>query len=85
MHANDKDETGSGISSLYMWCDQAKSVWSRLDANFFNLPDCVHYFKSYILQKTPLKLDIWFQRYGQLKGCKNNKKQGYYILYLTIS
>ena len=45
------------------------------DSNFFILPDCVHYFKGYFVQKTPLKLDIWFQRYGQLKGCKNNKKQ----------
>ena len=58
-----------------MWFDQAKSVWSRLDSYFFNLLDCVHHFKSCILQKTPLKLDIWFQRYGQLKDCTNNKNK----------
>ena len=30
---------------------------------------------SYILQKTPLKLVNWFQRYEQLKDAKNNRKQ----------
>ena len=44
--------------TINLWCDQAKSVWSWLDSNFFNLPDCVHHLKSYILQKTQLKLDI---------------------------
>ena len=76
-----------------MWCDQAaKSVWSWLDSNFFNLSECTHHFKSFILQQTPLKLDIWFQRYGQLKGCKNNKKQkilcllfGYNFVYILKS
>ena len=38
-----------------MESDQAKSVWSRLDSNFFYLPDCVHHFKSYIFQKAFLK------------------------------
>ena len=27
----------------------------------------MHYFHSYILQKTPLKLINWFQRYEQLR------------------
>ena len=51
----------AAVLNDHIWCDQTKSVWSRLDSNFFNLPDCVHHFKNYILQKILLKLDIWFQ------------------------
>ena len=58
-----------------MWCDQAKSVWSRLNSVFSFLTNCMHHFLSYILQKTPLKLINWFQRYEQLKDAKNNRKQ----------
>ena len=35
----------------------------------------MHHFYGYILQKTPLKLVNWFQRYEQLKDAKNNMKQ----------
>ena len=35
----------------------------------------MHHFYSYIMQKTPMKLVNWFQRYEQLKGTKNNRKQ----------
>ena len=59
----------------YMWCDQAKSVWSRSNSVFIFLTNCMHHFHSYILQKTPLKLVNWFQRYEQLKDAKNNRKQ----------
>ena len=31
--------------------------------------------KSYVLQKTPLKLDLSFQSYDLLKCCQNNRKQ----------
>ena len=58
-----------------MWCDQAKSVWSRSNSVFIFLTNCMHHFYSYIFQKTPLKLVIWFQRYEQLKDAKNNRKQ----------
>ena len=58
-----------------MWCDQAKSVWSRSNSVFTFLTNCLHHFHSYILQKTPLKLVNWFQRYEQLKDAKNNRKQ----------
>ena len=58
-----------------MWCDQAKSVWSRSNSVFIFLTNCMHHFHSYILQKTPLKLVNWFQRYEQLKDAKNNRKQ----------
>ena len=58
-----------------MWCDQAKSVWSRLNSVVIFLTNCLHHFHSYILQKTPLKLVIWFQRYEQLKDAKNKGKQ----------
>ena len=59
----------------YMWCDQAKSVWSRSNSVFIFLNNCMHHFNSYILQKTPLKLVNWFQRYEQLKDAENNRKQ----------
>ena len=42
---------------------------------FFFLTNRMHHFHSYILQKTPLKLVNWFQRYEQLKDAKNNRKQ----------
>ena len=58
-----------------MWCDQAKSVWSRSSSDFIFLTNCMHHFHSYILQKTPLKLINWFLRYEQLKDAKNNRKQ----------
>ena len=58
----------------YLWCDQAKSVWSWSNSVFIFLTNCMHHFHSYILQKNPLKLVNWFQRYEQLKDAKNNKK-----------
>ena len=58
-----------------MWCDQAKSVWSRSNSLFSFLTTCLHHSYSYILQKTPLKLVSFFQRYEQLKDAKNNRKQ----------
>ena len=68
-----------------MWCDQAKSVWSRPNSVFILLTNCMHHFHSYILQKTPLKLINWFQRYEQLKGVKNNRKQKtFYALFGSI-
>ena len=66
------------LSSTYchnMWCDQAKSVWSRSNSVFIFLTNCMHLIHSYILQKTPLKLVNCFQRYEQLKDAKNNRKQ----------
>ena len=59
----------------YMWCDQAKSVWSQSNSHFSFLTTCLHHFHSYILQKTPLNLASWFQRYEQLKDAKNNRKR----------
>ena len=56
-----------------MWCDQAKSVWSWSNSVFIFLTNCMHHF--HILQKTPLKLVNWFQRYEQLKNAKINRKQ----------
>ena len=58
-----------------MWCDQAKSVWGRSNSVFIFLTNSMHHFHSYILQKTPLKLVNWFQRYEQFKDTKNNMKQ----------
>ena len=58
-----------------LWYDQAKSVWSRSNSVFTFLTNCMQHFHSFILQKTPLKLVDWFQRYEQLKDAKNNRKQ----------
>ena len=58
-----------------MWCDQAKSVWSRSNSVFIFLNNCMHHLYCYILQKTPLKLVNWFQRYEQLNDAKHNRKQ----------
>ena len=55
----------SGQHCNYMWCDQAKSVWSR-SYSIFNF---------FILQKTPLKLNNQFKRYQQLKSLQNKRKQ----------
>ena len=72
-----------------MWCDQAKSVWSRSNSVFLFLTNCMHHFHSYILQKTPLKSVNCFQRYEQLKDAKNNGKQKTFSalvwLYLKIN
>ena len=58
-----------------MWCDQAKSVWSRSYSIFSFLLDCNKHLQSYILQKTPLKLNNQFKRYQQLKSFQNKRKQ----------
>ena len=69
------NQNNHDASGAYMWCDQAKSVWSQSNSFFIFLTSCMHPFYSYILQKTPLKLVNWFQRYEQLKDAKNNRKQ----------
>ena len=68
---------GSTLEKVYqnMWCDQAKTVWSRSNSVFIFLTNCLHHIYSYVLVKTPLKLVNWFQRYEQLKVAKNNRKQ----------
>ena len=73
------------LSSTYMWCNQVKQVWILSNSIFILLIDCMHHLQSYLLQQTPLKLVNWFHRYRQLKGCKNNRKQRNYLLYLKIS
>ena len=47
----------------HMWCDQAKSVWSRSYSDFSFLLNRNKHLQSYILQKTPLKLNNQFKRY----------------------
>ena len=58
-----------------MWCDQAKTVWSRSNSVFIFQINCMHHFHNYILQKIPLKSVKWFQRFEHLKDAKNNRKQ----------
>ena len=81
------------VQTVHMWCNQTKWVWSQSNSIFILLIDwlidCTHHLQSYILQHIPLKLLNWFQRYGHLKGCKNNRKQTncvlYFAMYLKIS
>ena len=54
-----------------LWCDQAKSVWSRTYSIFSFLLN----LQSYILQKSPLKLNNQFKIYQQLKSFQNIRKQ----------
>ena len=66
---------------ILLLCFLLYVVWSSkislksFKFNFIFLTNCMHHFHSYILQKTPLKLVNWFQRYEQLKDAKNNRKQ----------
>ena len=53
----------------------SSKIWSRSNSIFVFLTNCTHHFHSHILQKTPLKLVNWFQRYEQWKNAKNNRKQ----------
>ncbi len=48
-------------------------IWAHHIFSF--LLGVIFYSKSYILQKTPFKLDMSFQSYDMLKGCRNNRKQ----------
>ena len=56
-------------------CDQAKWVWSQSNSILIFLINCIHHLQNFLLQQIPLKLVNWFQRYGQLKGYKNKRKQ----------
>ena len=62
------------VSSLQFAIKSMNFEQCSLKVSIF-LPNCMHYFHSYILQKTPLKLVNWFQRYEQLKDAKSNRKQ----------
>ena len=59
----------------YMWCDQAKWVWSWQLWFFVFWHFLLGYWLGFNLVKTPQKLGNRFQRYKQLKDWTNNKKQ----------
>ena len=59
----------------YVWYVVWSSKISLKSVKFSFLNNRMHYFYCYILQKTPLKLVNWFQRYEQLKDAKNSRKQ----------
>ena len=52
---------------------QNQSEVGQIQLSFFQLTVCTIF--TAVLQKTPLKLVSWFQRYEQLKDAKNNRKQ----------
>ncbi len=62
-------------SNYHMWDDQAKWVWTQAHHIFSFLFGVIFHSKSYVLQKTPLKLDMSLQSYDLLNGCQNNRKQ----------
>ena len=63
--------------SFVIMCDVIKQNQSEVGQIQFSLflTNCMHHLYRYILQKTPLILVNWFQRYEQLKDAKNNMKQ----------
>ncbi len=63
------------IEGAYMWCDLAKSVWSRTYDIFSCLFDWSAHLLRYILLQTPPESDQWFQSYEQLTDSQNNRKQ----------
>ena len=57
-------------------CETIKQNESEIENNILSfLLDVILLSNSYILQKTPLKLDMSFQSYDLLKGHQNNRKQ----------
>ncbi len=58
-----------------MWGNQAKWVWTLTYHIFSFLLSVIFHSKSYVLQKTPLKLDMSFWSYDVLKDCQNSRKQ----------
>ncbi len=55
---------------------QVKFKDTKCNGSIFSfLLGVILHSKSYILQKTPLKLDMSLQNYDLLKGCQNNRKQ----------
>ena len=67
-----------------LWCDQAKWVWRWSNSIFIFLIQCIPHLQSYFLKQTPLKFVNWFQRYRQLKRCKNKWKQRTCLLCLVL-
>ena len=60
-------------------CDVIKQNESEVGQIQFSysslIINIIHHLQSdFFLQQTALKLVNWFQRYGQLKGCKNQKE-----------
>ena len=62
------------FAAYVVWSSKI-SLKSVKFTKFIVLTNCMHHFHSNILQKTPLKLVNWFQRYEQLKDAKNNRKR----------
>ena len=63
------DDDNGWTTEEYLWCDQAKWVWTKNKwKSSFKLYWRPH-VQSYILLKTPSKLNLWFQRYGHFKCC----------------
>ncbi len=54
-----------------MWADQVKCVEHIIFLVFYF--GVIFHSKTYVLQQTPLKLDMSFQSYDLLKDCQNNR------------
>ena len=63
------------VKIWYLGDNQAKWVLTQKHHIFSFQLAVIFLSKSYIMQKTPLKLDMSFQSYDLLKGCQNNRKQ----------
>ncbi len=72
-----------------LWCNLGKSVWSWTCDIVRLVFDWIAHLERYILLKTPLESDQWFQSYEQLKDSQNNRKKTnetnfFFWLYLAI-
>ena len=72
------------IHFTQMWDNQAKWVWTRAHHIFSFLLDVILHSKSYVLQKTPLKLDILFKSYD-LWVVKTIENKQIYFFCLALS
>ena len=82
-----------GIVSPLSWCvscveicdviKQNESEVGQIQFSFFWL--IVYIICKATLTTDPIEIGLLFQKYGQLKGYKNNRKQRHYLFCLAIS
>ena len=73
-----------------MWYTRRYDICDVIKQNVFTVYQIQFLFFRYIICKAtfynrPIEIGLLVPRYVQLKGCKNNRKQGNYLFCLTIS
>ena len=69
----------------YMWCDQAKSVWSRPNSVFIFLTNCVHHFQSYICRKPHWNWSIGSKDMSSWRMPKTKGNKRDFLICLALS